>query len=121
MGRPKTSYSRGELIAICESAIVPQAKWRDRDSESAHCQLGKCWALLRAGCEFQVLYEPNSRSGLSTDDLTIWVETLSEGFDYFESWAMPGDAAARRADLRRETHYLPTPKRLKNAAGEDWY
>lgn len=31
----KTDYTREDLIAICERAIVPQDHWRNRDSASA--------------------------------------------------------------------------------------
>ena len=118
MARPKTRYTREELIDICERAIVPEEKWRNRDSEKAHVQVGECWALLRAGCEFEVLYCPGGST--STDHETIWLRTYSQGFNYFEGgWSL--DDEDPRDYLRKELHYLPTPKRLDQANGGDWY
>jgi hypothetical protein len=103
----KTNYTREELIAICEKAIVPEKHWLDRDSYSSQKQVGECWALLKAGCKFKILTEGN----LITDDQTIWVETEADGFEAFEY----GGTEYRE----RETHYLPTEKRLKRKG--DWY
>lgn len=99
-------YTRDDLISICEAAVVPHAKWHDRDSASAQQGVGKAWALLRAGCEFRILHEGTLR----TDDRTIWVEFDVRDFNYFEL-----------GDMGTVTVYLPTRDRLADAAGRDWY
>lgn len=114
-------YTREELIAICEAAIVPESEWNDRDSYGAQFQVGECWALLRAGCEFEILYRPadvRSADGCFTDEDTIWINTYGKGFQYFESHE-PGDPD--RPYMEEERHYLPTRKRLAEAAEKDWY
>jgi hypothetical protein len=102
-----SDYTRGDLLAICERAFVPQDKWCDRDSSSAQMQLGQCYALLKAGCDFHI----RSDSSLCTDDRTIWVAVAWHGFDYFDWGGAPDD----------DTFYLPTVKRLDQCAGRDWY
>lgn len=102
----KTNYSRTELIAICEQAIVDQTHWTDRDSAHSMIGVGTAWALLSAGCEFRVLTKGN----LKTDQNTIWIEITYQGFQYFEMH-----------ELSFDHFYLPTPKRLAERAGKDWY
>lgn len=102
----KNHYTRDELIAICEQAISPQSTWHDRDSEGATRQLGECWALLKAGCDYRMSKE----EPCVTDKYIIWIEIVSKGFDYFEI-----------GELREDTFYLPTPTRLAARAGKDWY
>lgn len=113
-------YTREELIAICEQAIVQQDDWCDRDSQSAQVGVGKCWALLKAGCEFQVTYDHNKRlfSACVTDDKTIWLRTWSKGFNYFEYGE---DDGGPFENMEEDHFYLPTPKRLAERAGRDWY
>lgn len=105
----RTTYTRGELIRICQQASVPEDNWTDRDSARAQMQIGECWALLNAGCEFKILHGGDY---CSTDDRTIWVEIQYRGFDDFEI----GDT------LERDTYYLPTIARLDACGvGKDWY
>lgn len=103
------TYTREDLITICEQAVVPESKWLDRDSHRSQCKVGEAWALLKAGCDFKVLY-----SGVcATDDKTIWIEIYAEDFNRFE-WG-------REVDKWEETYYLPTRKRLEARPGQDWY
>ena len=107
-------YTREELIAICEQAIVPQDNWSDRDSQSAQSGVGKCWALLKAGCDFQVTYEvAGDWKGCVTDDRTIWLHVYSQGFNYYE-YGLEGN-------LEQDHFYLPTLQRLEDRKGNDWY
>lgn len=96
------TYTREALIGICERACVPESEWRNRDSEQAQRQVGECLMLLKAGCAFTI--DPD------TDDETIWVEITSKGFNWFEI-----------SEMRVDTRYLPTEKRLTERAGLDWY
>ena len=100
-------YTREELIALCEEASVLQERWYDRDSASAQQQVGELWALLRAGCDFRV-----RRSGdyCVTNDKTVWVDVTFEGFNWFEL-----------REKSTDTFYVPTPERLAERAGRDWY
>ena len=105
--REGTVQDRVILIAICEDALVPQKVWHNRDSESSQRQVGECWALLNAGCDFYV-HEAGDDPAASTQ--TTWVTVVSEGFQYFEI-----------GDLSTHLFYLPTRKRLDKTAGKDWY
>lgn len=106
---------RADLLAICERASVPQADWSNRDSYQCQFQMGECWALLKAGCDF-VVHGPDGDP--ASDDKTIWLTTYGEGFAFHEGYER-GD---NRADyLDDELHYLPTAARLDALAGKDWY
>ena len=95
---------REALIELCERGFSPQSTWWDRDSASAHRQLGECYALLKAGCEFTI--EPATKYG------SHWVRITYRGFDSFE-WGEGHEDA--------EEFYVPTAERLNRAAGKDWY
>ena len=101
------TYTREELIQICERAVVPQDQWNDRDCADAHYQLGKAWALLKAGCNFTVKVE----------DETIWVTFTVYGFRCFEY----ADKEEYEAFADKESCYLPTVSRLEERNGKDWY
>ena len=109
------TYTRDELISICERAAKQSTvdTWRDRDSAGACQQLGTAWALLCAGVEFIVLDGTNhphhSESHLVTSDQTIWLRFDFPGFAHFDYDGGWDD----------ETAYLPTPARLDR--GGDWY
>lgn len=96
--------NREDLISLCERGIVNKDSWGNRDSASAHRQLGECWALLKANCDFRLLSEGH----LVTDEYTIWIEITYPGFAYCEGGAM-----------EKRTFYLPTDLRLER--GGDWY
>lgn len=108
----KTDYTREELIAICERAVVPHNKWSDRDSPSAHENLGLCWVMLKAGCDFHV-HPVGAASGCFTDERTIWLTVNWRTFSDFEY----GSSFASHS----EQFYLPTPARLDDTQGMDWY
>lgn len=96
--------TREQLIELCERGIVPESEWRNRDSSGAQQQLGKAWALLRAGCAFRVADSPRS------DANTWWIEFTFKGFNYFEV-----------GELEEDTRYIPTAARLDAHGGSDWY
>lgn len=102
------SYNREELLSICERAFVPETQWSNRDSANTQRQLGECYALLQAGCEFNVLHY----GALATNNRTIWVEIFYRGFSSFEYGSDHTDS---------ETFYLPTVARLDKSVGRDWY
>jgi len=105
--------TREDLIAICERATnVPWTEWGNRDSPGATMKLGECWALLKAGCPFEIRYGNTHEAPCITNEKTIWIDvhfTDFTGFEYGE-----------RLNAE-ETFYLPTPKRLDEVAGGDWY
>jgi len=110
-------YTREKLIAICNKAIVDQKDWHDRDSAIAHIGVGSCIALLKAGCEYEILYTKDG-SGCSTDDQTIWIQFYVHDFNWFE-YENHDD---KRGSCSLDYHfYLPTEKRLEEANGKDWY
>lgn len=111
-------YTRKDLIEICEKAFVNEDKWEDRDTESSQCELGECYALLRAGCDFEVTYK-DSDFRCVTDDSTIWLYVYSKGFSWFE-FADETDEDTR-VYKERHHYYLPTLKRLEEVNGGDWY
>ncbi len=103
-----TNYTRDELVAICERAVVPHAQWSDRDTARAQEGVGKAWAFLRAGCDLRVITEGDI---CVTDEQTIWIEITHDDFGVID-WGGPQET---------ETFYLPTPARLDAHAGRDWY
>jgi len=111
----KIDYSREELIGLLAQSFVPEEKWRNRDSAGAQRQVGECLALLKAGCDFEVLTAGN----LITDDKTIWVEIWFKGFQYFEGCYEDEDS--ERNKKQSDTFYLPTAEHLEKAEGSDWY
>lgn len=108
---PTEEYAREDLLAICERSFVAHAAWSNRDTADAQRQLGECYALLRAGCDFTVLRGPMGLHGLETDDQTVWVEITWKGFAVFDY----------DGDWDTETYYLPTVARLDLRNGGDWY
>ena len=111
-------YTREDLLKICEQAFVSEDKWHDRDSERSQSQLGECYALLKDGCEFEVVYDDDI---CGTDEDTIWLYIYSKGFVYWE-YCFLDDTEEERKNRKEEKHfYLPTQKRLDESNGEDWY
>lgn len=98
---------RNRLVAICERAFVAEEFWFNRDSAKSQRQLGECYALLRAGCVFELRHDMSGQP----DDGTIWVRIWSQGFAHFD-WG---------GGLDEETYYLPDEDRLDRADGKDWY
>lgn len=105
-------YSRENLIAICEAAVVLVDKWSNRDTPEAQEKLGLAWVLLKAGCEFHVHPVRPGVLGCHTDENTIWLTIDWPSFATFEYGGRSHND---------ETFYLPTPKRLRERAGGDWY
>jgi hypothetical protein len=110
----RTNYSREELIAICERAVVPIEQWGNRDSPSAHEKLGLCWVMLKSGANFTVhrAAKEGESSGCFTNDRTIWLTLHWHNFSDFEYGTEFSES---------EQFYLPTPERLEATKGRDWY
>lgn len=109
-------YDRDELVAICEAALVPKDRWRDRDSYGAQKGVATAWMLLRTGHDFTVLTRPEGETGRGcfTDDRTIWLEIGPiRGFMAVELGMEDG--------AEDELIYLPTRERLAKVDGGDWY
>lgn len=103
-------YNKEQLIEICEKAIVPHKEWINRDTSDAQAQIAVAAAYLKCGCDFRVLTDENNSGGLATDKETIWLEITFSGFGTFEG-----------GDKEKQTYFLPTPERIKNADMRDWY
>lgn len=104
-----TEYTREQLIELCLQGIVPVKMWSNRDTAHSQQKLGMAAALLTAGCDFYFTADPK------TDESTIWIEISFPGFQAFEYG--PSD----REYYDTELFYIPTPKRLRDADGGDWY
>ncbi len=114
LDRSADTLTRDELIALCESALVPEAKWTDRDSASAMAQVGHAYAWLKAGCAFRVIHSGNATNAddrCVSDRNTVWLDITAKGFAYHD----------HDGELTRETFYLPTANRLRKNEGRDWY
>lgn len=106
------TYTRDELIDICERAVVPVGRWRDRDSAHSQEKVGMAWALLKAGADFKVRETgADEHDRCVTDERTIWLDITYPGFAKFD-WG---------GDDERLLVYLPTPARLEERSGHDWY
>ena len=101
----KTDYTREELIALCERAIVAEDLWHNRDSATAQQKIGRCWALLKAGCAFKIT---NSKDQFGSINLDI----TYAGFDCFEYGEGYED---------EDSFYIPTAEKLDAVDGKDWY
>jgi hypothetical protein len=108
----KTDYTREDLIALCERAIVAEENWGNEDTANAQKKIGACWALLKAGCDFRVI-SSNDGQSVATDERTIWLDVFYSGFTTFED--------GPDAEKEKEGFYIPTSESLKEANGEDWY
>lgn len=104
-GTTKAVPTRADLVDLCEAGVVPVDQWSNRDTSDAQIQLGKALALLRAGCDYTIANDPLS------DGRTWWVEITYPGFAHFD-WD---------GGTETELFYIPTRKRLDQAAGRDWY
>lgn len=105
---PAEHYTREILIGLCEDAFTPMEHWYDRDSYSAHQQLGVALALLKCNVPFRIE---------ECDAKFVRVEFFDiEGFQHFERREHEGDQY-----YDTETAYIPTRHRLEGAEGKDWY
>lgn len=98
----ETILTRERLIELCEKAIVDESKWDDRDSSAAQMNIGQAWALLKAGCEYQIT---------SHNKEYINLDISYKDFGSFE----------RSKPNETESFYIPSEDRLKYFGGNDWY
>lgn len=100
MGGQQKDNSRKRLIVLCKKGIVPVEKWESNDSRKAQEQLGVCWALLNAGCEFKITQEVD-------DEINLLI--------YYPVFG--------NIEVATDSHffYLPTEQKLCKSAGADWY
>jgi hypothetical protein len=81
----KVDYTREEIIALCDKAIFDVAEWSNRDHPQAMIQVGKCWALLKAGCQFKVITEDPLNIGIVTNEKIVYLEVWYPVFGDFEN------------------------------------
>lgn len=100
MTNQKKDNSRKRLITLCKKGIVPVGNWEDSDSHKAQEQLGVCWVLLNAGCEFKITQETNN-------EINLLIHYPVFG----------------NIEVGRNSHffYIPTEQKLSKRAGIDWY
>lgn len=116
-------YTREKLIEICDMAIVNKLKWSNRDTAQNMIDVGTCYALLKAGCKFEIKTRENSDKYTSciTDSKTIWIQFWVKDFRWFD-WLDADDKEYSDGRCHSDYFfYLPTKKRLESAKGEDWY
>jgi len=104
-----SEITREDLMALCERGFVHQSKWQNRDSANAIMQLGEVYAMLCAGCDFELLHTESA----ATDYNMYWVEISFMGFGNFEG----------SGELDTMTAYIPTKEKLDYAELHDidWY
>lgn len=100
-------HSREHLLKLCEKATVPVERWANRDTPSAQEQVGRCWVLLKAGCDFEV-------DAKETNGETIWLSITAPTFNTFE-YGDDDDFS------ESQLFYLPTEERLAEREDGDWY
>ena len=111
----KISYSRKDLITLCEKAFVPYQKWHDRDSPHSQIQIGTALALLKDGLPFEVCKD---KEGCSTDEQTVFVDIFYPDFCNMEE----GEQTIKnKENWESKMFYIPTQKRLNEANRQDWY
>jgi hypothetical protein len=122
-------YSREDLISIVQRSVVPCNKWRDRDSACAQSNLNEIYMRLTAGVKYTYKIE-NDSIVFSFDPMTEEErnKALFLDIDSYE------DYLNQREDSEEEMFapvyfypdekyfgYMPTPERLEEVDGEDWY
>lgn len=128
------TYTREELINICERSVVSFMDWNNRDSYSSQVQLVDIHRLLIIGAEFEIKIESETISVNFinlTEDLKgkyrdigyeLQIDNLE---DYFEEFGRDNEMfEGNGIDINCEygcSGYLPTLKRLEEANGRDWY
>jgi hypothetical protein len=99
-------YTREILIGLCEDAMTTMKHWHNRDSYSAHSQLGIAYAMLKCDVPFRIE---------KCDASVIWVEFFDiEGFQYHECGAEEGG-------YETDSRYISTRYRIEEADSKDWY
>lgn len=129
------TYSREELISICEAAVVHCTDWCNRDSFGAQNQLNDIYEGLTAGFEYEIT-EVDKING------TIWINFISlpgvypRNCQYLDTCSL--EDYFETCDPERETEmfnnsgidwgstgwkggYLPTREKLIIFEGDDWY
>lgn len=110
-----SSYTREQLIEICERAFVKQEDWEDRDSAKAQTCVAMSYMLLKAGCKFEA--KDSDMFNGHTIDIVFWVKD----FAWHDIFDADGEQYPDGLNNGTYSYYLPTPYRLDQVAGKDWY
>jgi len=103
---PIKKYTEEDLIQICRDAVVPYQKWNDRDSYSAQVNVASIYEGLTGGVPYTY----------KIDNRTIGIYFKKPTPEMFDGYGIDWNS-----DSNYFGGYLPTPDRLKEADGEDWY
>jgi hypothetical protein len=102
---PKTFASKEEerkyLVDLCDRGLVPESKWKNRDTFLFQKKLALCEWFLLCGCKYTIL---------SWDEYYIQICLYAHGFMYFEE-----------GEPENEDFSIPSEERLNQLKGEDWY
>lgn len=95
--------TQAELLAWALASMVHESKWRHPAQADAIADVGRLFALVMSGCEFE--RDPSHDSAW-----LFCVQVRYRGADYF---------AGARCDF--ENFWLPSPELLAEQPGEAWY
>lgn len=95
--------TRAELLAWALASMVHESKWRHPAQADAIADVGRLFALVMSGCEFE--RDPSHDSAR-----LACVRVRYRGADYF---------AGARSDA--ENFWLPAPRVLAEQPDADWY
>ena len=125
---------REELIQICKDAVVPYTKWRNRDSYAAQVNIASIYQGLCAGINYiltgerydAIWIEFEEPTEDQINDLSKYNLGIDSREDYLAGFSEDDDPEMFDGNGIDWTDsykggYLPTPERLKQVNGGDWY
>lgn len=142
------TFTRDELISLCESAVVPYQNWNNRDSYASQVNLQEIYGMLHTGCDFTTTVnhdtiliefknitknhlEHRHDRFLNIDSIDDYFEEFGYDNEMFDSngWSYCISQNSFENDFLDSieiykgtlTGYIPTQKRLDEVDGEDWY
>jgi trehalose-6-phosphate synthase len=131
----KRKLTRKQLIELCQKAVVHHTKWNDRDSYLAQKSVQSIYAGLTGNVSYTYTIEDNSIwitfkkptkeqkdkfEYLSIDSIEDYFEWYKNEYgDRYLPEMFDGYGIDWNSDYL--SSYLPTPERLEEVNGSDWY